>query len=355
MVKKIKSKAKFQPRAFNLIEMSIVILIAGILISSTLTATKGSIRNNNYKLTKQRMEIINKALTSFLASNRRLPCPASFAVVSTASNYGAEGTAAGNCTTAGGTASTPTYTDLVWGMVPTMALGLTSEMATDGFGTRFSYVVDKRFTVATATTSSTTGFEYTAGTPQGSVTTSTTSASYAIVTAGATGGNIINIRDGSTSGTVINSIALYVLVSHGANKLGGYNPLNTTPNSTTNAGAAETENFYSSGFDNLFVTNPTDTTSDDLISYRTKLQLVYDAGLEAIMCSNKESYYCSNSGGAITTSSCSGSASILSWNNTTYNITTNASPADCIAPAGGNSRTCNKYGQWSTPTCTSPT
>ena len=88
--------------------------------------------------------------------NKRLPCPASIKADTT---YGTEGTAAGTCTTGTGVyVSTATgATKMVYGMVPTKTLGLSSDYGEDNFGNKIAYIVDRDYTSSTTFSTATTG------------------------------------------------------------------------------------------------------------------------------------------------------------------------------------------------------
>jgi hypothetical protein len=55
--------------------------------------------------------------------------------------------------------------NLVYGMIPIDVLNLNADMAEDGYGTKFSYVVGKRFAKTSLGTSGSDGFELTKSAP----------------------------------------------------------------------------------------------------------------------------------------------------------------------------------------------
>jgi prepilin-type N-terminal cleavage/methylation domain-containing protein len=304
---KIYSKIKVKS-AFSLIELSIVILIVSILVAGSLTISKSSINSSKKIITKERMDEVYKALASFVAINRRLPCPALLSVAKTTSTYGDEDTTAGTCDNL----TVATSTNLVYGMVPIKALGLEPDMAEDGWGTKFSYVVDKRFTKASVDTSSTDGFEIT----------------QAIVPeeGSAISPTLIDVQGPSGTSLLDDINALFVLISHGANKYGGWNATNTTQNGDSLATTDEQSNTGSasggSDFDKTFISYSTDPDFDDIILYSNKPKLLRDAGLEYIMCNAAEA-------------------------ETTYSWTTNGNYGCAVCSNTANyARQCGKYGIW---------
>lgn len=104
-------------------------------------------------ITKQRMAAIEEATKKFMTTNYRRPCPANGTLTTANASFGTETTSPGVCTGANFGPHLSTYTGLsssyvVGGMVPVRALGLPDEYALDGFGRRFTYLVDRQATSA---------------------------------------------------------------------------------------------------------------------------------------------------------------------------------------------------------------
>lgn len=255
-------KEKIYKKAFSLIELSIVILIVSILITGVLSTSISSINNAKIRVTNDRMAEIYKALGSYLVINKKLPCPASLILAKTDVNYGNPLGVAGTCTTSGVYLSTSGgATSLVYGMVPVKVLGLSSDMAEDGFGSKISYIVHKDFT--TTWTSATGGH--------------TTTAPYD------PGAPIILIQE-NPSGVTNTAFAIFSLVSHGANKYGAFNALSTTQNARS-ADADEQNNdtgnvnngANTADFNYTFISSSTNSdTFDDIVLFKTRTQVVQD-------------------------------------------------------------------------------
>ncbi len=294
---------KKKKTAFSLVELSIVILIVSILVTGSLGISKTAIGNSKAKITKERMDTIYKALTSFVATNRRLPCPALLTVAKGTSTYGNEtGTGTGTCT-----GLTPNV-NTVYGMIPIKALGLEPNMGEDGFGTKFSYVVDQRFTKQSASTASVDGFEIVkAVKAEDGVAISPT---------------LIRVQGPSGTDILPDLNALFVLISHGANKNSGWNATGTAQN-PAGAIADETSNSAAS-FDSTFIAYSTDANFDDILLFKNKPQLVRDVGLEFMMCNAAEA------------------------KTSTYNWTTNGNYGCSVCSNTPNFlKKCGKYGVWS--------
>jgi prepilin-type N-terminal cleavage/methylation domain-containing protein len=314
-------------KAFSLVELSIVILIVSILITGSLGISKTAINNAKIKVTKDRMDTVYKAFNSYLAANRRLPCPASMAVAKgTALTYGAESATPGTCT---GAYISSNASNLAYGMVPILALNLDPDMAEDGFGTKFTYVVDRRFTAqstsatsvstCTGTTPPSCGFEITKGIAS-DADTSTTDLS-GIDVQGPLGTSLLSNKNG-----------IFLLLSHGPDKYKGFNATGTAQDTTP---GVDDENNNScdqtslcattstASFDRVFINNSTNPNFDDIVMFKSKPQLVRDAGLEFLMCSPSEAQTAS-----------------LTW-------TTNGSyGCNVCSGTANNSKTCGKYGVW---------
>ncbi len=198
-----------------MLELSIVILIISILIAGSMSASVTAMNNAKYKVTRDRMNEIYKAMGNYLINTKALPCPASLtAIKSSAPTYGTSGSA-GDCTLSGVYANAGGT--VVYGAIPAQTLGLNTEMAEDGFGNKFTYVVVKALT----STSDTTGFG------------AASSVGNLVVRESLGGSNIDNALD-----------AMFVIISHGANKFGAFNNNAATQNAAS-TDADEQKNYGS--------------------------------------------------------------------------------------------------------------
>ena len=76
-------------RAFTFVELSVVILIIALLMFGTFSSS-GVVNNMKENITRDRMNVLYKALGDFLLQQKRLPCPASILVPRGGANYGKE-------------------------------------------------------------------------------------------------------------------------------------------------------------------------------------------------------------------------------------------------------------------------
>lgn len=247
--KKIKS-------AYSLLELSIVIVIISILITGGLSVSVGGINNAKITTTKERMDVIYKALGNYLIKNKKLPCPAlPTAIKSTSTTYGNEAANPGTCT-----GITSASTNLLYGMVPVSALDLANDFGEDAFETKIGYVVDRRFTKASTTPNPAVGDDSFSSTAATSIFT-------------------INEKPAGTIQT-ITADAIFVLVSHGANKAYGFGANSASQNAASGDPDEADNAIVSSTFNSIFVSlSGNSDLFDDIVFYKTKADLIADFNL----------------------------------------------------------------------------
>lgn len=201
-------RAQSRVRGFTLIEVGVVLVIMTLVVTGLLSMFLSQLVNTQVSSTRSREEAIKTALSTFIARNNRLPCPADPLVDASTSAYGLEGTcvAAGGVTVSGNVAT---------GMVPFATLGLSVEATSDGYSNRLTYAMTIPHVPANGHISGMSGL-------------------ITIHNAGpATGANQINVA----------SPAVAVVLSHGSNGFGAYRsgspagtrvPLPGTPAETEN-------------------------------------------------------------------------------------------------------------------------
>ena len=251
-----KSDKKNHKKAFSLIELSIVIVIVSILITGALSVSVNAINNSKTKVTKERLSEIYKALGNYVVVNKKLPCPAPVTdIKSTTSTYG---TAASTslCASTSGVSISGSSTNLARGMLPVKTLGLPYDMAEDGFGDKFEYIVDKNHTVASTGAASDFGTATTA--------------------------NItIYEKPGSATAQTIETAAAFAIVGFGGNKYGAYGfdsaTRNTLPTDTQEAFNAPSSSSDNTTYTNSFyVSSGNSDVFDDVVFYKTRNTLVSD-------------------------------------------------------------------------------
>lgn len=277
--KDLKVKTK-KCRAFSLIELSIIITVIGILISGVMALASFSINFDKVKLLNNNLDTIYQAIGSFVTKNGRLPCPAPLDLSKDEDlNYGTESYSEGTgCISGTGVFQSSATPKLFYGAVPIKTLGIGIDYGEDAYGTKLSYVVDQRFATASDI-----------------IPDFVNKPSFGAVDIIATT-NILQIRkrDFSATDSVIEPGAIFVIISHGPDKEGGYPSSSRlrypTPNDT-----AENENYYGayqSSSDTykfnsvIFATSESSGNFDDYVFYKTRAQLVSDYNLNYLIACN---------------------------------------------------------------------
>lgn len=269
-------------KAFSLLELSIVVLIISIMVIGSMTSSITALNNAKYKATRDRMAEIYKALGVYLLVNKALPCPASLEdLKSSSSNYGVAGTTVGTCNSGDGVyvGNSSPSSGFAYGMIPVQTLGLNADMAEDGFGNRFTYIVATAFTQPDVEISDSTGFGR------------------------ATATSIMTVKESlDTSGSTYQtntSDAIFVIISHGANGYGAFGTDSAAQNSASSdsqelknhatygsfssGSSSGTATFYSGS---AFIASASNSgTFDDVVFYRSRNMMVldYDA-MNLIVC-----------------------------------------------------------------------
>ena len=231
---KISSSTK---KAYTLVELSIVLVIIAIFLSSGLNIFTNNIVQTKTVNTKEKLNIIYKSLAEYLMTQKRLPCPTLLTKPKDSeTSYGSPN--ATPCSTTGG--------------VPTRALDLPSDMAEDDFGNKILYVVDARLTASPVFVAPVTTID-----GQGAIT-------------------IINNRTLETS-----TKPMLLLLSYGANSCGA-TKINAQQNALcldNNDGADQSEN---SDNNTTFTTTSTHPKFDDVILTKTYYDFLQELNLTQI-------------------------------------------------------------------------
>ncbi len=263
----MKKVQKARKTAFSLIELSIVLVILSILIVGALSVSTSGITNAKNKVTNDRLQVIYRALGEFMLAQSRLPCPGDITNTKASAGYGVEIGSQGGCSGTGVYISN-NQSNIAYGMLPVNALKLPSDMAEDGFGSKFSYVVNKKFTKQefAGAAASPTGFSYTA----------------------TNGTDVIKILE-EPSANEIDGI-IFAVISHGMNKSGAFNATSLAQNAAS-ADTYEQQNYPSSisgstadygvisGQGTRVVITATSSSSDvfdDIVLYKTRDNLISD-------------------------------------------------------------------------------
>jgi len=127
-------------KAFTLIELSIVMLIIGLIIAGMAQGLKVYYQKIAHEKTVNNIALVEQELRKYLAKNKSYPCPALITGVSSTANYGQA-----DCTGATEIGTAPDT--ILAGMVPARELGIPDSMVVDGWNRKLSYAVTKAMTV----------------------------------------------------------------------------------------------------------------------------------------------------------------------------------------------------------------
>lgn len=228
---------------FTLLELSIVLIIASMLLMLTFNSGRYFLEQNHIKATHVKLESIQNALDIYLIQNGRLPCPAGLAL--------STGEELSSCTTSSSTSGLFVSNGVARGWIPYEELNLTSDMAYDSWGDKITYSVS---------TDTVVDFKKMADSFNG-----------------------ISIYDNTTSKLITNK-AVCSINSHGKNKLGAYNKSGSRI-STSGISTSEDVNVPSLANDSsLFVYFSDYKTYDDIGKYKTRMQMIVDTNIEDISC-----------------------------------------------------------------------
>jgi len=206
-------------RGFTLVEMAVVLVIGATLLTAGLKVLSSQLENANYTKTRNKVDVIKDALTTYLAANSRLPCPdTDFTAPDGVENRATPGVVTTACSSS-------------YGIVPYQTLQLSQEAALDGWENYISYQI--------STAPVTADWSLTANFKVGNV-----------------GSIKVSTRDSSSSAAVVDAnLAAVVLVSHGKNGGGAYTVKGTkysdSPGTDEVANAslvAAANTFYRRGF-----------------------------------------------------------------------------------------------------------
>lgn len=204
-------------RGFTLIELAVVLAIIALLLGFLVVPLGTQMDQRRNADTERQLDLIREALVGFAVANGRLPCPATPTTASTVAGAGTENKPGANCA----------ITD---GVVPWTTLGLPE---TDAWGRRFTYTVTQEF----------------ANDPPGTLST------FLLTDNGG-----ITVR-ASSGGVTIASNVPAVVVSHGKDGLGAYNP------DGTQIGGPMGDELENANADVNFVSRTNAPDFDDLLTW----------------------------------------------------------------------------------------
>lgn len=205
---------KNRSKGYSLIELSIVLAIAMVVLSVGATSLNSVLKASNYKASESQLEAFKMALNAYYAKYKRLPCPAPLNTSSVSATTNCSTTCPSGITCPAGAPN------VIYGALPVTelnAVGISFSAAVDIWNKKVIYAVDRRFTVDGAASE-------------------------------CTAGGAIFIRDASNN--PVNSApqgAIYALLSTGQNGAGGFASNGTASSAACLASAPERVNCLFAG------------------------------------------------------------------------------------------------------------
>jgi len=183
---------------FTLIEMAIVLVVIGLILSGGIVAVTPIIENTKITETNGKLDRVEQALVLYVIRYGCLPCPA-------LATDNALTVATAGQSRAGGAVYVPPAScnaavcDNAQGVVPWFNLGISENDASDAFGTRFSYAITSA-AAAPGNLQATDGMER----------------------VGSTTYPVGALQVQNNGNTPLTTTAAYVLISHGPNRSNGF-------------------------------------------------------------------------------------------------------------------------------------
>ena len=267
------TRNKCNREGFSLLQIATVLMVGTVVLISILPGGDAGDNNQKNITNAQKLDKIEDAMSAFMAVNGRRPCPADGQYDVSSANFGLEAANHGNCT--GGTPAAPLgpNNNVVGGVIPTKTLGLPDDYAFDAWSRRFTYVVDRRATIAAPVT-------------QASPDAGDAASCYALQKYPFNNGKgNVTIETSSVGGTVLDH-TMYAYISHGPDghgawpAQGGAGGLNATQSlatrinigstdADTNTNASWTnDGLFTTSFTNVRVKKDKTAAFDDQVYYR---------------------------------------------------------------------------------------
>jgi sugar lactone lactonase YvrE/type II secretory pathway pseudopilin PulG len=142
-------KSDLSRKGFTLIQLSILLTVAALVLVAILPSTRTAMNANN--ATNAKMNTVLTALRQYESKTATLPCPADASLPIGSASYGVAAANPGTGTNCSGGSPAANYVDaannVAIGAVPVRALGLSNDYAVDAYGRDITYAVDTNATV----------------------------------------------------------------------------------------------------------------------------------------------------------------------------------------------------------------
>jgi prepilin-type N-terminal cleavage/methylation domain-containing protein len=232
---------------FSLIEIAIVLVVIGLLLSGGLLAISPVVQQSKVNETKAKMARIEAAIQTYVIANGCLPCPALGTRPSTTDPLAGAAQVGGT----GNTAVCAGACNLVAGVTPWRNLGLSEADATDAFGNRITFASVSGLCDST-TDMIRSGSTYPAG------------------------ANLV-VNDAAGA---ITSAAAYVLISHGPDGSDAFSAETGVVKADRNNSATQDANTDAASPFNMLPNNTIDGANyfDDIVTFKTTPNIIQACG-----------------------------------------------------------------------------
>ena len=131
-------------RAFTFIELSVIITILSVVMTSSIFVTQSITNKRKEQITIDKIEVIKNSLDNYFTLYKKYPCPADLSLDIYDYNNGASSDIKDSLECNDLLAGVKVINnDNYYGAIPTKTLNLSLNYALDGWGKKFSYVISK--------------------------------------------------------------------------------------------------------------------------------------------------------------------------------------------------------------------
>jgi hypothetical protein len=111
---------------FSLIQVSTMVLVAGMIMASILPGGRGGSDASKARITAERAQKIEEATQAFMEKNQRRPCPANGRLAMSSADFGLEGVNSGSCLDGAAGGQRANFSDRMTGQTGTLTINTTS-------------------------------------------------------------------------------------------------------------------------------------------------------------------------------------------------------------------------------------
>ena len=236
----------------TLLEMSITILVFGIMIVGIIEFQMSITAKSHVVKTINRMEVLESAINQYIMENQQLPCPAPLKMRTNDLGNGIESRSGSYCLSNPTTGIFENSDGIFYGMIPAKTLGLSSEYMLDAWLSKIIYVMDGKYAGKLGFMNS--------------------------------GGESITIKD--SSGEIVTDRAIYLMISTGKNTNGSFREnfqRNINENYSDKINVATDDSFSK-----IFMKETLDVGFDDMVMYRSKDEIIREIDWSDMPCSFAE-------------------------------------------------------------------